>query len=364
MKELVVELGDRSYPIFIGENLISATELFSEVLQSRQVLIVTNTTIAPLYLTQLSNTLARYNPQSFVIEDGESYKNIEVMNSIITYLLEQRFGRDACLIALGGGVVGDITGFTAACYQRGINYIQVPTTLLSQVDSSVGGKTAVNHVMGKNMIGAFHQPVAVFSDNNVLVSLPDRELKAGLAEVIKYGLIRDESFFVWLENNIEMLLNRDGASLQYAIEQSCRNKAVIVAEDETEKGKRAILNFGHTFGHALETGLNYKDILHGEAVALGMLMAADLSHRSGWLSENSLQRICTIIGKSGLPTSLPVQILNEDIRELMSVDKKARDGQLHLVVLKGIGSAEVSNQYDEKLLSETLVHFSSGRGQA
>ena len=363
MKELIVDLGDRSYPIFIGENLISSTDLFSGVIQSRQILIVTNTTIAPLYLSQLSKTLAQYNPQSYVIEDGESYKNIEVMNNIISYLLEQRFGRDACLIALGGGVVGDITGFTAACYQRGIDYIQVPTTLLSQVDSSVGGKTAVNHVLGKNMIGAFHQPVAVFSDNNVLASLPDRELRAGLAEVIKYGLIRDEAFFVWLENNIELLLNRDGVSLQYAIEQSCRNKAEIVAEDETEKGKRAILNFGHTFGHALETGLKYKGILHGEAVGLGMLMAADLSYRSGWLSEKSLQRIRNLLERSGLPTLLPEQLLNENIRELMSVDKKARDGQLYLVVLRNIGSAETSNQYDESLLSETLNHFNSARSQ-
>jgi len=362
MKELIVDLGQRSYPIYIGQNLMTSVELLSRVIQSSQVMIVTNTTVASLYLQELTNTLNEFNPQTYIIEDGESYKNLDVFNNIVTQLLEKRFSRNSYLVALGGGVIGDITGFAAACYQRGINYIQIPTTLLAQVDSSVGGKTAVNHELGKNMIGAFHQPVAVFSDSKVLSTLPDREIVAGLAEVIKYGLIRDRAFFIWLEENIEQLLERDEKCLQYAIERSCINKAEIVAEDEKEQGKRALLNFGHTFGHALETGLNYEDWLHGEAVGLGMLMAADLSWRSGRLSKESLHRIYLILEKTGLPLSCPKQLLEKDIRELMSVDKKTRDGELFLVLLKDIGAAEVTNDYDENLLGNTLEHFRSKAG--
>jgi 3-dehydroquinate synthase len=359
VKELTVELGSRSYPIYIGSNLISSGELFSHLIQSSQVMIVTNTTVASLYLQQLMKTLAEFKPQSYVIQDGESYKNLDVFNDIITELLQKKFSRNGYLIALGGGVVGDITGFAAACYQRGINYIQVPTTLLAQVDSSVGGKTAVNHILGKNMIGAFHQPSAVFSDTEVLATLPERELKAGLAEVIKYGLIRDRDFFTWLEENMEKLLGRDNACLQYAIERSCQNKAVIVAEDERESGQRALLNFGHTFGHAVETGLNYKSWLHGEAVGLGMNMAADLSYRSGWLEKEAYRRIQRLLEKTGLPSSIPVELVNTNIRELMSIDKKAKGGQLFLVLLRDIGLAEVTNLYDEELLTKTLEHFSS-----
>jgi len=264
MKEVRVELGRRSYSIFIGMGLLSSRELFSRLIQSPRVMIVSNETVAEVYMEQLCSTLDGLAPLTCVIRDGESEKNLGVMNGIITRLLQARFGRDACLVALGGGVVGDITGFTAACYQRGIEYIQVPTTLLAQVDSSVGGKTAVNHELGKNMIGTFHQPAGVIADTGVLSTLPERELSAGLAEVIKYGLINDSDFFRWLENNIEGLLVRDEDCLQFAIERSCRNKAEIVAADEREKGQRALLNFGHTFGHALETALDYRGWLHGE----------------------------------------------------------------------------------------------------
>ena len=359
MKELKVNLGQTAYPIYIGQNLLASRELFSEVIQSSQVMIVSNTTIAPLYLQQLMQTLSDFNPHAYLIPDGESFKNLEILNDIVTQLLENRFGRNSYLVALGGGVVGDITGFAAACYQRGVNYIQVPTTLLAQVDSSVGGKTAVNHELGKNMIGAFHQPVAVFSDSEVLKTLPDRELKAGLAEVIKYGLIRDSVFFVWLEQNMEQLLDRDADCLQYAIERSCLNKAEVVAEDERESGVRALLNFGHTFGHAVETGMHYKGWLHGEAVGLGMLMAADLSWRSGWISKEKLQRVQRILEKTGLPLTLPDELVTKNMRKFMSVDKKAREGKLFLILLKDIGVAHVTSEFDEKLLQRTLQHFSS-----
>ncbi|MBT7950772.1 MAG: 3-dehydroquinate synthase [Gammaproteobacteria bacterium] len=363
MKELKVELGQRSYPILIGKGLLGDPELFVNIIHSSQVMVVSNTTIASLYLPQLLDTLADFSPLSYVIADGESHKNLTVMNEIVTQLLENKFSRNCTLIALGGGVVGDITGFAAACYQRGANYIQIPTTLLAQVDSSVGGKTAVNHEIGKNMIGAFHQPIAVYSDSDVLDTLPDRELSAGLAEVIKYGLIRDPVFFTWLENNIESLRDRDDECLQYAIERSCQNKAEVVADDEREQGQRALLNFGHTFAHAVETGLNYKDWLHGEAVGLGMLMAADLSCRSGWITETDLARIRDLLIKAGLPIKLPEQFEISNMRELMSVDKKAKDGQLFLVVLKSIGDAVVTNEFDENLLQLTVEQFSSVKGK-
>ncbi len=357
MKKISVNLGEKSYPIYIGENVLKSVELFSGVLKTTQILVITNTTVEKLYSESLLDTLRQYKPELYVIEDGESYKNLDVINDIITQLLQKRFSRDCILIALGGGVVGDISGFAAACYQRGVGYIQVPTTLLAQVDSSVGGKTAVNHVLGKNMIGAFHQPLAVVSDTSVLSTLPDRELVAGLAEVIKYGLIRDYEFFCWLETNIEKLVERDLSALQEAIERSCKNKAIIVAEDEKEKGLRALLNFGHTFGHAIETGLSYKDWLHGEAVGFGMLMAAEMSFRQGWLDKNSLSRIERLLTKVQLPLALPEKMLDKDIRDLMSVDKKATDKGLRLVLLKGIGEALVTSEYDEQCLLETLSHF-------
>ncbi len=362
MKEISVELGQRSYPIYIGEGLLASRELFANTINTSQVMIVSNTEVAPLYMQQLLQSLPELAPQTCILPDGESYKNLTTLNNIITQLLENKFGRNSVLIALGGGVVGDITGFAAACYQRGINFIQIPTTLLAQVDSSVGGKTAVNHELGKNMVGAFHQPVAVFSDTQVLKTLPDRELIAGLAEVIKYGIIRDLEFFTWLEENIKKLLKRDVDCLQFAIERSCINKAEIVANDETEQEQRALLNFGHTFAHAIETGMNYQGWLHGEAVGLGMLMAAEMSYREGGILKEELDRISNILSVAGLPMTLPTQLANSGMRELMSVDKKAKDGKLVLVLLKGIGEAIVTNQFDENKLGLTLAQFSSNAG--
>jgi 3-dehydroquinate synthase len=359
MKTLTVELGDRSYPIFIGKGLLSQKNLLHENIIGKQVMVVTNETIAPLFLEQIMKNLTGFTVESMVIPDGESYKTLETLNQIITRLLEKRFSRNSTLIALGGGVVGDITGFAAACYQRGIPFIQVPTTLLAQVDSSVGGKTAVNHRLGKNMIGSFHQPRAVIADTGVLNSLNDREFCAGLAEVIKYGLIRDSGFFEWLEDNIDILLKRDPEALTHVIACSCLNKAQVVAEDELEAGMRALLNLGHTFGHAIETGLNYKNWLHGEAVACGMVMAADLSSRMGLIQDADVERIKTLLGRAHLPVKLPDSLQPSLMLDLMAVDKKARDGLIYLVLLHAIGDAFVTDQYDRDDLQSTLSHFST-----
>jgi 3-dehydroquinate synthase len=359
MKTLTVELGDRSYPIFIGKGLLCQKTMLHENIIGKQVMVVTNETIAPLFLDQIMKNLTGFTVESMVIPDGESYKTLDTLNQIITRLLEKRFSRNSTLIALGGGVVGDITGFAAACYQRGIPFIQVPTTLLAQVDSSVGGKTAVNHRLGKNMIGSFHQPRAVIADIEVLSSLNDREFSAGLAEVIKYGLIRDRVFFEWLEDNIDILLKRDPEALTHVIACSCLNKAQVVAEDELESGMRALLNLGHTFGHAIETGLNYKDWLHGEAVACGMIMAADLSSRKGLIQDADVERIKTLLGRAHLPVKLPDSMKPSLMLDLMAVDKKARDGLIYLVLLHGIGDAFVTNQYDRDDLQSTLSHFST-----
>jgi 3-dehydroquinate synthase len=360
VKEIQVELGKRSYPILIGKGLLNDSSLVNKFILSKQVMIVTNETIAPLYLDQLQQTLGKREIEITVLPDGEKYKTLDSMNEIITNMLSHRFSRNSCIIALGGGVIGDIAGFASACYQRGTDFLQLPTTLLAQVDSSVGGKTAVNHRLGKNMIGAFHQPVAVITDTNVLDTLDDRQLRAGLAEVIKYGLIRDSSFFEWLEENIGKLLGQNDKALVYAIEKSCRNKADIVALDETESGIRALLNLGHTFGHAIETGLEYRDWLHGEAIATGMLMAADLSRRQGWLSYEDVERIKAILLKTGLPVTPPESISAINMRELMAVDKKAKDGHIFLVLLKSIGNAQVTDDFDDKFLKETLNSFCSG----
>ena len=359
MKEIRVELGDHAYPILIGEGLLDRPEIFTDCIRSKQVMVVTNETIAPLYLERIMQCLGSFKTDKIILPDGEQYKTLDVMNEIISRLLQQRYSRNCCLVALGGGVIGDITGFAAACYQRGVDYIQVPTTVLAQVDSSVGGKTAVNHKLGKNMIGAFHQPRAVITDISTLHTLHDRELQAGLAEVIKYGLIRDLKFFEWLEQNIEKLLRREFAEITHAIEVSCRNKAEVVAIDEKESGMRALLNLGHTFGHAIETGLDYKDWLHGEAVAAGMLMAADLSSRHGWLSTQDLERVRKILERAKLPVRLPTAFTPARMLELMSVDKKAKDGSMHLVLMKHIGDAFVTSQFDPEKLGLTLEHFSS-----
>ncbi len=349
-----VHLGERSYPILIGPGLLAARDRIAPYLRGRQVLVVTSATVAPLYLSTLVASLDALRVESMVLPDGEQHKTLEVMERIVTALLEARFDRGCTLVALGGGVVGDITGFAAACYQRGVAYIQAPTTLLAQVDSAVGGKTAVNHPLAKNMIGAFHQPRAVFSDTSTLTTLPDRELRAGIAEVIKYGLIRDAAFFDWIEINLSKLLQRQPAALGFAIERSCRNKAAIVAADEREAGERALLNLGHTFGHAIEAGLGYGVWLHGEAVAAGMCLAVRLSARQGWLSRADTGRIVALIAAAGLPTELPASLASGRMIELMTMDKKTKSGRLRLVLLKAIGAAVLSSEYAPDALASVL----------
>ncbi len=363
MKTLHVELGDRSYPIYIGENLLTQTDLLSPHIKGRQVMIVSNETVAPLYLDRLQNGLTAYETNSVILPDGEQYKTLAVMNEIISGLLQHRFERGCTLIALGGGVIGDITGFASSCYQRGVNFIQVPTTLLAQVDSSVGGKTAVNHELGKNMIGAFHQPVCVLADTSTLNSLDDRQYSAGLAEVIKYGLIRDAEFFAWLQDNLDALLSRESAVVDQAVEWSCRNKAEIVAEDELEGGVRALLNLGHTFGHAIETGMGYGNWLHGEAVAAGMYMAADLSARLGWIDAQAVSRVGEILRRARLPIHAPLEMSEEKMLELMAVDKKAQAGQMRLVLLRAIGEAIISKDFDPAALKQTLTLCRSAQQQ-
>lgn len=355
MQTLTVALGERSYPIFVGSNLLSRNDLYSPHIHGKQVCIVTNETVAPIYLDHLKSGLNLSQVSVVVLPDGEAHKNLTTLNEIFTSLLAEKHNRTTTLIALGGGVVGDMTGFAAACYQRGVNFIQIPTTLLSMVDSSVGGKTGVNHSMGKNMIGAFYQPQAVIADISLLKTLPAREVSAGLAEVIKYGLISDADFFVWLEQNIELLMSGDEAALTYAVLRSCENKAGVVAQDEHEGGIRAILNLGHTFGHAIETAQGYGNWLHGEAVATGMVMAADLSMRRGDISKDDLQRIINLLQRANLPTKAPVDMTPDQFVELMGVDKKVLDGRLRLVLLKALGQAIVTSDIDTMLLMETFA---------
>jgi len=359
MKTLQVSLGDRSYPIYIGQDLLSQPELLTQHIKYNEVLVVSNTTIAPLYLQQVLDLLSDYRCESVILPDGEEFKTLEVMNQVFDSLLKSRFSRRVTLIALGGGVIGDMTGFAASCYQRGVPFIQIPTTLLSQVDSSVGGKTAVNHALGKNMIGAFYQPQCVIADTKTLDTLEDKQLSSGLAEVIKYGLINDPDFFNWLEANISGLRKRDPATLAEAIERSCQDKADVVAQDELEQGVRALLNLGHTFGHAIETGMGYGNFLHGEGVAVGMLMAADLSQRMGWISLPDVERIKAILTAAGLPVSVPEGMTADQFMALMSVDKKVQDGLIRLVLLKGIGKAVMSDDYSAEKLAETLAAFQS-----
>ena len=354
MKTLHVELGERSYPVYIGQGLLSRAGLFTQHIPGRQVMIVTNKTVAPLYLDKLRSGLKDHRCEVVILPDGEQYKTLDELNRIFDALLANRFDRSTTLIALGGGVVGDMTGFAAACYQRGVAFIQVPTTLLAQVDSSVGGKTGVNHPLGKNMIGAFYQPRCVIADTDVLTTLKDRELRAGIAEVIKYGLIHDLAFFEWLESNIDGLLKRETAALTYAIERSCINKSEIVAADERESGMRALLNLGHTFGHAIETGLGYGAWLHGEAVAAGTCLAAELSCRLGWITEQDVSRVGSLIKRARLPYQIPANLTSERLVELMAVDKKVKAGKLRLVLLKSIGHAVVSDDVDADVLFATL----------
>ncbi len=351
---LNVDLKERSYPIYIGEGLLCESGLFKRHIEGQQVMVVTNETIAPLYLDTCLDALDGFQRESVVLPDGEQYKTLEILTKIFDALLEKRFDRFATVVALGGGVIGDMAGFAAACYQRGVPFIQVPTTLLSQVDSSVGGKTAVNHPLGKNMIGAFYQPRCVVADTQTLDSLPDRELSAGLAEVIKYGLIRDESFFLWLEQNIDTLLARDATALAYAIERSCINKAEIVAADEKEQGVRALLNLGHTFGHAIEAGVGYGKWLHGEAVAAGTVMAAEMSCQLGWLEEASVVRITTLLRRARLPINGPPELSAAQYLEFMAVDKKVIAGKLRLVLLEKIGKALITSDFSPKVLERVI----------
>jgi 3-dehydroquinate synthase len=357
MKTLLLDLGDRSYPIYIGAGLLGQPELFSRHIPGTRVAIVTNVTVAPLYLARLRTHVASLKPIEVVLPDGEQYKSLEVLNRIFDALIAARCDRRTTIIALGGGVIGDMAGFAAASYQRGVPFIQVPTTLLSQVDSSVGGKTGVNHPLGKNMIGAFYQPRAVIIDTDTLNTLSDRELSSGLAEVIKYGLIRDPEFFAWLEAHLDKLLARDPEALAYAIHRSCWNKSEVVAADERESGVRATLNLGHTFGHAIETGVGYGNWLHGEAIAAGMVMASDLSRRLKWLTVADVTRIENLIRRARLPVRAPGTLSAARFLELMAVDKKVLDGRLRLVLLKRLGEAVVTDDYPRAELEGTLANM-------
>lgn len=357
MKSITVELGERRYPIYIDAGLLQQSDLLRRHIRSKQVFIVTNETVAPLYLDAVVSNLTGLEVKTLVLPDGEQYKTLETAGKIFDALLENRFSRNATLVALGGGVIGDIGGFAAACYQRGIPFIQIPTTLLAQVDSSVGGKTGVNHALGKNMIGAFYQPQCVIADTQVLDTLEDRQLSAGMAEVIKYGLICDRDFFVWLEAHLDALLAREKQALAYAIERSCINKAQVVAEDEKESGLRAILNLGHTFAHAIETGSGYGAYLHGEAVAIGICQAADLSRRLGWINTGDVERIIALFEKAHLPVKPPEALDAERYLELMSVDKKNIDGKIRLILLDAIGVAKLPLNVDLQALEATLNQY-------
>jgi 3-dehydroquinate synthase len=353
MQTLTVELEDRSYPISIGAGLLRQQALLQAAVPSNDILLVSNTIVAPLYAKALTSALPGRRIVEVILPDGEQHKSLAIAGRVFDVLVANRFGREAVVLALGGGVVGDLAGFVAACYQRGIDFVQVPTTLLAQVDSSVGGKTGVNHPGGKNLIGAFHQPAAVFADTNTLNTLPDRELRAGLAEVIKYGLIVDQAFFDWLEGHADRLLARDPFALAHAIKRSCEIKAEIVARDEREHGDRALLNLGHTFGHAIESATNYSSWLHGEAVGAGMLLAADMSERLGWVSAADVSRVERILRKFGLPVDVSA-LSAGTLAEKMKIDKKVAAGRIRLVLLKAIGKSVVTGDYADAALHATL----------
>lgn len=355
MQTLHVELGDRRYPIFIGSHL-NPQQLLEPYIKGQQVMIVTNTIVQALYLNHYVESIEKLGKKvaTCILPDGEKYKNIEHLNLIFDALLEANFNRDCTVLALGGGVIGDMAGFASACFQRGVYFIQVPTTLLSQVDSSVGGKTGINHPLGKNMIGAFQQPQVVLADMAQLKTLPERELSAGLSEVIKYALLGDEQFLTWLEANIDGLVAQDPELLAEAVYRSCAHKARIVANDEKEQGERALLNLGHTFGHAIESYMGYGVWLHGEAVATGMVMAADLSQRMGWISIEDLERTKKIIQRAKLPIVCPKIPLDEFLA-FMSHDKKVLNGQLRLILLKQLGQAVITKDFDVELMKQAIL---------
>ena len=355
MQTLYVELGERRYPIFIGSQL-DPKQLLEPYIHGQQVMIVSNVTVAPLYLSHYQEALESLGKTvaTCILPDGEKYKDIQHLNLIFDALLEAGFNRDCTVLALGGGVIGDMAGFASACFQRGVYFVQVPTTLLSQVDSSVGGKTGINHPLGKNMLGAFQQPQVVLADMAQLNTLSERELSAGLAEVIKYALLGDEDFLVWLEENMDGLVARDADLLAEAVYRSCAHKARIVANDEKEHGERALLNLGHTFGHAIESYLGYGTWLHGEAVATGMVMAADLSQRLGWISNEDVARTKKIIQRANLPISCP-QIPLNDFLGYMAHDKKVLNGQLRLVLLKQLGQAVITKDFDVEFMKQAIL---------
>ncbi|KAL6227002.1 hypothetical protein ACLB2K_000961 [Fragaria x ananassa] len=375
MEVVEVGLGDRSYPIYIGSGLLNQPELLQRHVHGKRVLVVTNTRVAPLYLEKVVDALTKDNPnvtvESVILPDGEKYKDMDTLMKVFDKAIESRLDRRCTFVALGGGVVGDMCGYAAASFLRGVNFIQIPTTVMAQVDSSVGGKTGINHPLGKNLIGAFYQPQCVLIDTDTLNTLPDRELASGLAEVIKYGLIRDAEFFEWQERNMGALIARDPNALAYAIKRSCENKAEVVSLDEKEGGVRATLNLGHTFGHmnesfvvvyhvsqAIETGVGYGKWFHGEAVAAGMIMAVDMSYRLGWIDDSLVKRVHNIVKQANLPTSPPESVTVETFKAVMAVDKKVADGLLRLILLKGpLGNCVFTGDYDRKALDETLHAF-------
>ena len=357
LKILNVDLGDKSYPIYIGRDLLSDKTCFEKHISGQQVMVVTNSTVAPIYLDKVIKLLDKFNVEATILPDGEQYKTLETANIIFDALLKAKFDRSATLIALGGGVVGDITGFAAASYQRGINFIQIPTTLLSQVDSSVGGKTGVNHELGKNMVGAFHQPQAVIIDVDTLETLNDREFSAGMAEVIKYGLLGNVDFLLELEKNVEAIMNRDKNLIIDAVYRSCEDKANIVAEDEFEHGKRSLLNFGHTFGHGIENILGYGTYLHGEAISIGMYMAAKLSELEGNLSVDDVERVKNILTKAKLPCNIEGEVSSENLIKAMSIDKKAIDGNIRLVLLRSVGDSFITGSYSQENFNKVVSNF-------
>ena len=356
MTTLTVELGARSYPILIGPALLENAELLDKHVPAGTVLLVSNTTVAPLYAAALRRGLKDRNVIEAILPDGEAYKTLVTLARILDVAVANRLARDSSVVALGGGVVGDMAGFAAACYQRGVDFVQVPTTLLAQVDSSVGGKTGVNHVGGKNLIGAFHQPIAVIADTDTLRTLPPRELRAGLAEIIKYGLIHDAAFFDWLEVNIDRLLAGNSIALTHAIRRSCEIKAQIVGADEREHGDRALLNLGHTFGHAIESATGYGTWLHGEAVGAGMLMAAAMSKECGYLSAADVARLRALLHRVGLPLAAP-DVSPEAALEHMKIDKKVKAGRMRFVLLQRIGAALVTADYPAEALQATLSGY-------
>lgn len=359
MERITVSLGERSYPISIGAELFNDSAYFSSLSEGQKVVVISNVTVAPLYAEKILSQFQSQGCQTALLSlpDGEQYKSLETFNTVMSFLLEGNYGRDVVLVALGGGVIGDLVGFAASCYQRGVDFIQIPTTLLSQVDSSVGGKTAVNHPLGKNMIGAFYQPKAVIIDTDCLATLPEREFAAGIAEVIKYGIIYDAQFFDWLEANLEKLYALDKQALVYAISRCCQIKAEVVAQDEKESGIRALLNLGHTFGHAIEAELGYGNWLHGEAVSSGTVMAAKTAHLQGLIHQSDVERIENILTRSKLPIHTPSSMSFDDFIKHMMRDKKTLAGQLRLILPTGIGSSEVVSGVQQDVLEQAIDYY-------